>query len=1443
MAHHYLIRDIVVENAQAAFVSDVQLSWYPRDEHNAPLAASYLWTDQRISKELPSVQALRLLCDNFEFYKPNKNRHTWLATYGHGKSHLALALANFFGQPYESPIVQDLLAGIEHANDDIAQRLRAFKQKGAPHLVVRLRGDRPLSLTQSLIAGLEEALSEHPGTQGAELGLWFDAALKMLDTLDDKKQEEASTYLLDKKGIDLAQLKADIKAHKTGLYDLTRNVWKHLFGFKPDLKGELNPKEMLEQVVKDYCGDPDSGKPCSGILILFDEFGRFVESYAGNYDTQGENLPLQSLLDAMETLRNRAAFVSFTQYKPEEIARRKLQARGAGAETMANIVQELNRLPANQHHALASPLEAVLDGYLQQQDDQWNDLTADDAIWDEVVNAIDLVKLLFPVRYTEANGWTDEKLREAIGKGCFPLHPLTTALLCGASLRGDTARSVLGFVEDRIRAWAPLPALTPDGHLNWVYPIELVAYFGEALAPSETAWLRYDEARRKSPDTPTNRAVLAAMFLFETVGLQPGSTPADEYPSLIGALTGLSAAEATAALQTLAADAHIEYDAGQRKYLFWAVGQSGADATKALNDELNGLLSNASLVEEKLASILSDNVFTDEGHVGNPEAWRAEVLPLSRFEWTAATLADKIARFKYDSRHQSLLAAPRGYVLRAIAIDDADVNWFQEHADQVFQQALLRVEPNSPPPVVLVLPTMPQDGLVKALLKKHLLEGWGHETRTALGEQALQQLENKVDEEVASNWELLWQEENRLSSWYCPAVYQSGVMARLGGSIHPSLQNALKSTYEVAYNRAAPFTTEDQKVNFKRGVARACQFLVRGTFNGWAEAVAPRAEGRARDLYNNYLKNGPKTSWGVIDNREKVREPSDELVKQAWDLLDQAVPAGAERASLRSTLLTLLNVPYGYDYYSLGLLFCAWYGCHRHEVKLYRGATGPSFTPDEWLGDENNFQNLISSLLGYYDVCVTRIDKGKVESEVAQLVEAINDGKEFSQVEADNATGKLTSYLSDPAADESRLSQVQEAIVLLDKDRALATDYHNHLLELQKQLTNNFPANLSGVKSLATLLEQVRQKPDLGCLKFDQPELVAEIEQAILSKLGSTVMQASNILARLTSLEKHSAQLENLTYLRIAVNGTGHAPSMALVKQATDNLASEHRKRTEEAQDLDFIEKLEAAEKAEKQRRLSELRFWLPVLELQQVFAESTEERRQKIVEKIQKGIQTHKTFLANAQAKAAELTTRTSVASLLKSLYSAQADYQEAEPEQSELTILIERCESFDKVLKELEDLKNKKAMDGKELATLLKNYDTLAADACLSETQRQFVLELRNKKEAKFNARVQKAVEELIKLEARSTSDESPALVMDALRQGRHNGLRFLPTDHQSRLKAVEGTLNNRIGEDATEKIQDLFLCITNLQQRRQCYEKLRDLLALPSSSAREVPAPTSN
>ena len=58
---------------------------------------------------------------------------------------------------------------------------------------------------------------------------------------------------------------------------------------------------------------------------------------------------------------------------------------------------------------------------------------------------------LFSKRYEDTLNWDTEKFDEIVTKGCFPLHPLTTALLCDLKLHGVVAQgsnpcTVLGFI-------------------------------------------------------------------------------------------------------------------------------------------------------------------------------------------------------------------------------------------------------------------------------------------------------------------------------------------------------------------------------------------------------------------------------------------------------------------------------------------------------------------------------------------------------------------------------------------------------------------------------------------------------------------------------------------------------------------------------------------------------------------------------------------------------------------------------------------------------------------------------------------------------------------------------------------------------------------------------------------------------------------------------------
>lgn len=89
-----LIKEIVSHDSFANFENDVQIGWYPKDPRNLRMVESYIFTNQATQGKKSSLEILDLI--RLSYIHSRENRFVVMATYGHGKSHLALTMANFF---------------------------------------------------------------------------------------------------------------------------------------------------------------------------------------------------------------------------------------------------------------------------------------------------------------------------------------------------------------------------------------------------------------------------------------------------------------------------------------------------------------------------------------------------------------------------------------------------------------------------------------------------------------------------------------------------------------------------------------------------------------------------------------------------------------------------------------------------------------------------------------------------------------------------------------------------------------------------------------------------------------------------------------------------------------------------------------------------------------------------------------------------------------------------------------------------------------------------------------------------------------------------------------------------------------------------------------------------------------------------------------------------
>ncbi len=200
-------------DSDAEFRSDVQLDAYEKP-HNLALLKSYLFTAAAPAGWSSSLGILNTLIDTFNNGRL-ENRIVTIANYGHGKSHLALALANFFGRPADSQEIKLLLSKIEQSTKDKAEaaRFATFKKSSGKHLVLRLRGDVAGSMRSQFIRALEQAIEANPETSGARMPFWFKEAEQLLTKLEGSNLDKANDYLAQF-NIDVPELLDDVRQRK-----------------------------------------------------------------------------------------------------------------------------------------------------------------------------------------------------------------------------------------------------------------------------------------------------------------------------------------------------------------------------------------------------------------------------------------------------------------------------------------------------------------------------------------------------------------------------------------------------------------------------------------------------------------------------------------------------------------------------------------------------------------------------------------------------------------------------------------------------------------------------------------------------------------------------------------------------------------------------------------------------------------------------------------------------------------------------------------------------------------------------------------------------------------------------------------------------------------------------------------------------------------------------
>ena len=1380
------VSEVVRLNETAEFASDVQLRWYAEDgPKNLALVRRYVFTRTSAGERKSPVDILyqikqASLLDTYE------NRFVVIATFGHGKTHLALALANFFGKRPESEEVDAVLNNIHFAFGDEpeAESYREFKQGRKRHLVVCLDGTKPDDLPHLFLSALQKALRNEPETAKASLPFWTEEALRIVQRIESRDAERGrANEFLRSHELDVASLKARLESQDVSVYDTVRSLCQHLSGFMPDMGGQVSLAHAVEWAADTFCGEGDD-KPFSGVLVLFDEFSAFMRSYSIR-GTAGN--PLQKLLDGVSNRQGKVVFVAFGQSDPDATVRSVFH-QTPNEQGRASLLLELQRLPPRFRFLLYTTMESVLDSYLDQDSAELRGAFDRDSVWPAILDATDDCLTLFKKRYEQELGWNSEKFQEVVTLGAFPLHPTTTALLCNVELLDSpNPRSVLGFVFKQLEGLADQP-VTAGGSPCWIRAVHLVDWFKDQLADDE--WKQYEEAlRQRGGDLAPHEGLVLKAMLLHVVSKMP--TQQVPFAHALVHLTGLTQAEVEAALKKLADATVIEHVSTAKKYIFWPLGGGARLLHDHINREIAGRSmtwdewkrANASPAEFDLPAIQVSVAW------GHPDDWEARQWYLPR-------------EFASAAKVKEIVSDSPGCVIWLVAKNDADVDWFDQNGDQI----LSALGNTAPLPVAVMCPSRPSPLLLEGMFKHVVLESLTGSEIVQFGGGIVQTVKTQVKSAIVNETRLLPTTKKRYG---VPLPYAASLKA---APPPDRMESIVQRLYELAYPSAPPafFThLKARSTNLKSAVSHLSALLLQNQVNSRTYEANKVAVGTV----DNFLVVGKPGSWGVLSPDKRLQLPQSQRTTTGWDLLSQSVLPGTE-AEIRPTVLRLRQPPFGYDDNTLTLLFCAWYGYHRHDLRLsIKGAINTvEFLVEKVKAGPGDLVEFLSA----GGVRLSRKDRAGTVGEVKKIIERATRlaAEPMSKAEASAATVKLAEFLNDERnQDPSEREMAKEAGEIIGGALKRADAYDTEVRSILEAAREQV--------DFTDLLDSAKRAGEVESVREVVPEQppVSEVREVVLKRLGESVEAFCKQNEALSDITHHKHQHDQLTRAGRAVHA--HVELYARIRQALERLETAKAEYEDKQKDAARLETLRVIG---TRGPLQQLRGGLESVNGARCV--SSEARAVQAAKKagLKQAIEEHERFAADIGAKVDAIASAGALATVESSITERRWAFEDA-PEMAQITVAFDRCAALRCFFEDLHATGHDTFGTRKEHEACVKALRELKVNhaGCLSGPREARIVDAEEKAQSRVRELEKDAEAWLAKMQSRSNEAEDLNRLLDELSHPPD----FLPAARAAEVQGLVSKLRELISKDAYGQIRALFLRIRDKGLRKRLIEELRTLL----------------
>lgn len=375
-----------------------------------------------------SLKILKSYVDDFTSDYSQKST-VLVGPYGKGKSHMLLILVALFSYYENDDLMKKVLQKISNTDKDTYEKLkqvRENKKKYLPLIVSNTKKD----FNQSILFSLVEALKrEHINDLIPDTN--FSEAIKKIDLW---KKEFPEVYVELKKQVkETGKFKKELSNYNIEAYNKFLMIHKSLTAgteFNPMI--DMDITVLLEAVNRKLVEKYEY----SGIVIMFDEFSKYLESCDDNTITNEIKI-IQDICELGNSSKEYKLFNIFVMHKK---------------------IHEYN---SNLTNKVKNAFKSI-EGRIEYREFYTSSKNNYELIGNVLTKTDDFIKYISEnedfKRIQDSSGkilafnsvFSDKEIRETIIKNCYPLTPLTAYLLLKISERiGQNERTIFTFLSSK----------------------------------------------------------------------------------------------------------------------------------------------------------------------------------------------------------------------------------------------------------------------------------------------------------------------------------------------------------------------------------------------------------------------------------------------------------------------------------------------------------------------------------------------------------------------------------------------------------------------------------------------------------------------------------------------------------------------------------------------------------------------------------------------------------------------------------------------------------------------------------------------------------------------------------------------------------------------------------------------------------------------------------